>query len=103
MNKYSFFLFVAHAPVLFATWLLFKRFGQGLPYPVYWVLAPLLTTAVVVAIYRCAMRLVPGLLSVMLGGRGKPQARPEAAQRKPSRQAQAADLQPTPASAPRAR
>jgi succinoglycan biosynthesis protein ExoH len=103
MNKYSFFLFVAHAPVLFATWLVFKRFGQGLPYPVYWVLAPLLTTAVIVVIYRCAMRLVPGLLSVMLGGRGKPRARPEAAERKPLREAGAADLQHLPASAPRAR
>jgi succinoglycan biosynthesis protein ExoH len=103
MNKYSFFLFVAHAPVLFATWLLFKRFGQGLPYPVYWALAPLLTTAMIVVVYRCGMRLAPGLLSVMLGGRGKPRARPEGAERKPSREAEGVDLQGMPVSAPRAR
>jgi succinoglycan biosynthesis protein ExoH len=77
MNKYSFFLFVAHAPLLFATWLVYQRFGQGLPYPVYWVLAPVLTTAMIVALYRCAARFVPGPFALMIGGRNKKGATPE--------------------------
>ena len=76
MNKYSFFLFVAHAPVLFGTWLVYKRFGQalGLPYPVYWVSAPVLTTMLIVALYRIGMQLVPGFATVLLGGRIRKQS-----------------------------
>jgi len=71
MNRYSFFLFLAHAPILFATWLLYKRFAQDLAYPLYWLGAPLVTTAIIVAVFEVAMRLLPRAFPVMIGGRGK--------------------------------
>lgn len=67
MSKYSFFLFVSHAPVLLATWLVYQRVGGAVPYPLYWLLAPVLTTAIVIAVYRLAARWAPGLLGAALG------------------------------------
>jgi succinoglycan biosynthesis protein ExoH len=69
LNKYSFCLFVAHAPILFATWLVYKHAGSGVPYPLYWVSAPVLTTVAIIFLYDGAMRIAPDLLSVALGGR----------------------------------
>lgn len=67
MSKYSFFLFVSHAPILLVTWLAFQRAGGRIPYPLYWVLAPVLTTMIVIAVYRVAARWAPGLLGAVLG------------------------------------
>lgn len=69
MSKYSFFLFVSHAPVLLATWLVYQRIGANLPYPLYWLLAPVLTTVTVIAVYKLAARWAPGLLGAVLGQR----------------------------------
>lgn len=74
LNKYSFFIFVAHAPVLFATWLVYKHIGRGLPYPLYWLGAPVLTTAILIAVYHLGMRLAPGPMSIALGGRASKRA-----------------------------
>lgn len=74
MSKYSFFVFVAHAPVLLATSLVYKRFATQVPYPLYWFLAPVLTTALLVLVYRLAMRTMPGLFSSVIGAR--PVAKP---------------------------
>jgi succinoglycan biosynthesis protein ExoH len=70
LNRYSFFLFVAHAPVLFGTWLVYKHAGSGIPYPLYWMTAPVLTTAILVLLYHAGMRIAPDVLSIALGGRG---------------------------------
>lgn len=70
MSKYSFFMFLAHAPVLMATSVLYKRFGEGLPYPMYWVLAPLAVTAILVATYQVAMACMPRLFSTLIGAGG---------------------------------
>lgn len=72
MSKYSFFLFLAHAPVLILTSLLYKRFGGAVPYPVYWVLAPFVVATVVIAVYRLAMRVMPGTFSLLIGATHKP-------------------------------
>jgi succinoglycan biosynthesis protein ExoH len=71
LNKYSFLLFVAHAPILFGTWLVYQHAGSGIPYPLYWVGAPVLTTLVLIAAYHVAARLAPDLLSIALGGRAR--------------------------------
>jgi hypothetical protein len=75
-------VFVAHAPLLFGTWLVYKRFGQahGMPYPVYWVLAPVLTTMMLVALYRIAMHVFPRATTVLLGGRTMKESRLKDAQ-----------------------
>lgn len=52
MAKYSFFIFLMHAPILIATWLVYSRYGAALPYPIYWVCAPLLTTTLLMGLYH---------------------------------------------------
>jgi succinoglycan biosynthesis protein ExoH len=79
LNRYSFFVFVAHAPVLFGTWLVYKHAGGGIPYPLYWMAAPVLTTASLVALYHVGMRIAPDGLSIALGGRADRCAAPGAA------------------------
>lgn len=74
MSKYSFFIFVAHAPVLLVTSLAYKAVAAHVPYPVYWFLAPLLTTASLVLVYLLAMRTMPRLFSSVIGA--KPAAPP---------------------------
>jgi succinoglycan biosynthesis protein ExoH len=80
MNRYSFFIFVAHAPLLMLTWQLYRRADIGLPYPVYWALAPLLVSAAMVALYQAAMKTTPRLFQALLGGRGPKGARAAAPQ-----------------------
>ncbi|MBD8629003.1 acyltransferase [Oxalobacteraceae sp. CFBP 8753] len=74
MSKYSFFMFLAHAPVLMVTSVLYKRFGEMLPYPVYWVLAPLVVTAILVATYQVAMACMPRLFPTLIGASGAARA-----------------------------
>ncbi|MCA1855842.1 acyltransferase [Massilia oculi] len=67
MSKYSFFVFVAHAPVLLATWLAYQRIGTRISYPLYWFLAPVVTTGIVIFVYRLAARWMPAVLGSALG------------------------------------
>ena len=67
MSPYSFFIFVAHAPVLLGTWIVFKPFAGVLPYPLYWVLAPVVVVAMLVLAYRVAVQLAPRLFGTVLG------------------------------------
>ena len=69
MSRYSFFIFVAHAPLLLGPWLVYKKLAAFLPYPVYWALAPLLTAAMLIYTYSLAQRLVPRAFEFMLGKR----------------------------------
>ena len=50
--RHSFFIFLLHAPVLFLTYALYKHAGQPVPYPVYWVVAPLATTWGLILLHR---------------------------------------------------
>jgi len=79
MSKYSFFVFVAHAPVLLATWMVYKKVADVVPYPLYWIGAPVVTTASLVMVYRLAMRYLPGLFSLAIGA-----TRPASAVRLPA-------------------
>ncbi len=83
MSKYSFFLFLAHAPILMGMSMVYKKFSHLVPFPVYWLLAPVLVTAIVVVIYELAMRIMPDTFSVLIGaskrrppGSGAPAASP---------------------------
>jgi succinoglycan biosynthesis protein ExoH len=76
MSKYSFFMFLAHAPVLMVSSLLYKRIGGSLPYPVYWFLAPILVTVVLIGVYRLAYATMPGLFGVLIGAGTQPKAIP---------------------------
>lgn len=89
MSKYSYFMFLAHAPLVLASWLLYQRLGQGIDYVWYWLLTPWVVTAVLIAVYRIGMAVAPRLMSFVLGLRGP--SRKEAA-RKAGVQAPAARL-----------
>lgn len=70
MSRYSFFLFVAHAPVLMACWLIYGKSGQAFPYPLFWFFAPVAVTAIVIAVYEVCMRLFPTAFRAVLGTSG---------------------------------
>lgn len=70
-NKYSFFVFVSHAPLMFLGWEFVLRYARFIPFPVYYVFAPLLTVAVLVGLYRVGMRMAPAVFNVMIGCRDR--------------------------------
>lgn len=63
MGKYSFFIFLMHAPILMATWMIYSRYGARLPYPLYWVSAPLVTTALLIGVYKVCRSYIPTLFA----------------------------------------
>lgn len=79
MSRYSFFMFLAHSPVLLLSWIVYGRTGGAIPYPAYWVLAPILVTAVLVVVYHLGHAALPRLFPVLIGAAGKPRPAPPAA------------------------
>ena len=69
MSKYSFFIFVTHAPLLLVSMLVYTPFAAYVPYPVYWVMAPVLTSTLLVCAFRLLMWTVPSLFSIVVGSR----------------------------------
>lgn len=67
MSRYSYFLFLAHAPLLLAISIVYKRFAGLVPYPVFWFLTPVLITAILVLVYKGAMRIMPDTFRVLIG------------------------------------
>ncbi len=67
MSKYSFFLFLTHAPVLLAVSLLYKKFSAHIPFMAYWLAAPVIVTGIVIGAHHLAMRALPGIFSIMTG------------------------------------
>jgi succinoglycan biosynthesis protein ExoH len=50
--KYSFFIFLLHAPLLLLSYMIYKQFLPFLPYEIYWFAAPVLVTASLIATYK---------------------------------------------------
>jgi succinoglycan biosynthesis protein ExoH len=67
-SKYSFFLFVAHAPVLPVALMVYQKLGF-VPYPVFWLVTPVATAALLIWIYNMAMRYIPTAFNTVLGTR----------------------------------
>lgn len=63
MGKYSFFIFLMHAPILMATWIIYSRYGASFPYQLYWVTAPLFTTSLLMGVYRVCKAYMPTLFA----------------------------------------
>jgi len=69
-SKYSFFIFMAHAPLLQIARSMYDALLQDyLPYGVFWVVAPVGVSAMLIAVYDLAMKTMPELFSRMIGGR----------------------------------
>ncbi|MDN4055581.1 acyltransferase [Massilia sp. YIM B02763] len=76
MSKYSFFVFVGHAPLLELVYLGHRALLPGLPYEAFWFAGPVLTIAVLVALYRVLMRVAPRAFNAVIGARGEGDHRP---------------------------
>lgn len=59
MSKYSFFIFLAHAPALLLSWKLYARYGHAIPYQLYWFGSPVLTTALLIGVHRLCSAYIP--------------------------------------------
>lgn len=50
--KYSFFIFLLHAPVLLLSYMAYKQCLSFLPYEIYWFTAPFLVTGSLITVYK---------------------------------------------------
>ncbi len=67
LSRYTFFIFLAHSLVLIASWIAYKKAGASIPYQLYWLITPFLTTALLIAIYQLATKYCFPLFSFVLG------------------------------------
>lgn len=68
-SPYSFFIFVAHAPVLLVLAMVYQKFGDSVPYVMFWICAPLLIVLALTAAYRFLMWSFPTAFSAIIGAR----------------------------------
>jgi succinoglycan biosynthesis protein ExoH len=67
--KYSFFVFIAHAPVVMASWMVYQKLSTVLPYALYWTVTPFATVAALMVTYKAFMFMMPSFFSVVTGGK----------------------------------
>jgi len=67
MSKYSYFMFLAHAPVLLLVALIYKKYSGFIPFPVYWIATPVIVASIVVYMYNLFMRVSPATFNVLIG------------------------------------
>lgn len=75
-SKISFFIFLAHAPLLLVLSVVYQKLGSGIPYPLYWFAIPFVIVGILSLLYHALMRICPRLFAPMIGaelpdGRGK--------------------------------
>ena len=68
-SKNSFFTFLAHGPIVFIIWVIFKKIPIEMPYYVYWLITPILTVYISIYLRGVFRKLLPGFSLVALGGR----------------------------------
>lgn len=72
MSKYSLFIFVAHAPLLAFSWILFQQYKQFLSYPAYWLVTPFMVVGLLILIHKSVTRVFPVSFGLILGNRARP-------------------------------
>jgi len=68
-SKASFFIFLAHAPLLLVSWVMYQKLGDHIPYPLYWIAAPVAIVAILGLAYHTFMRLCPRLFAPLIGAK----------------------------------
>lgn len=69
-SKYSFFIFIGHAPLLQLLRIGYtKNLQDVVPYPIFWFTAPALVIFTLVVIYKGAMKATPVFFAMVTGGR----------------------------------
>lgn len=66
-SKDSFFVYVAHAPLLLCLHTLYLSLGKPIVYPIYWILAPIIVCAAAIAAIRLLRRVLPAFAGFLLG------------------------------------
>jgi succinoglycan biosynthesis protein ExoH len=69
VSKYSFFIFAAHMPLLGLTWWATVNYARWIPYPLYWMLTPILIVTFLKKTYDAAMYIVPTAFNFAIGAR----------------------------------
>lgn len=67
LSPYSFFMFLAHAPLLMVVWMVYQRALKGLPYQVFWFVTPFVLAALLIAVYRGLEAVAPRFLAFVTG------------------------------------
>lgn len=70
MSKYSFFLFLIHAPLTFLVFILYRR-TMPVPYEVFWLLSPVLVASISVFAYKLLSRFVPKVFNFAVGNESR--------------------------------
>lgn len=68
-SKFSFGIFLSHAPILLVLWMLYGALAVDVPYPVFWITAPVLTVIIALVGTRTVSHLFPATASFLLGTR----------------------------------
>ncbi len=68
-SKNSFFTFLAHGPIVFILWIIFKKIPIEMPYFIYWLIAPILTVYISMFLNGQFRKRLPRTALVALGGR----------------------------------
>lgn len=69
LSPYSFFIFVAHMPLIGLVWWYVKVHARWVPYPVVWLGIPVLICAVLIKTFDLATRLAPRAFNFAIGAR----------------------------------
>jgi len=67
MSKYSYFLFLSHAPVLLMVSMVYKKYAGVIPFPLYWIATPVIVASIVICMYALCMRVAPATFNVLIG------------------------------------
>jgi succinoglycan biosynthesis protein ExoH len=76
MSRFSFFIFLAHSVVLKASWIVYEKVSDQLPYEVYWLVTPFLAVALLVGVQTLGSKYVSRLFAFILGSRTRPIGQP---------------------------
>jgi succinoglycan biosynthesis protein ExoH len=68
-SKVSFFIFLAHAPLVLVLSMAYQKFGSGIPYPIYWFAIPVVIVLILTLLYHALMRLCPRLFASVIGAK----------------------------------
>lgn len=68
-SKYSFFIFIAHAPLLMLSWWAYGKVAGYIPYQLYWAATPFMTVLALMLAHELGMRLAPTAFAFVTGAR----------------------------------
>ncbi len=68
-TKHSFLLFLSHTPIMFIFYQLYTRIDNNIPYLVFWLATPIITTFIILKLLPKTEQFFPPLYKLSTGGR----------------------------------